>query len=49
MTQSMEEKRAHLICNPDGKRHMANAYLMDSDNEAFVNFMKDHQELYKKN
>ena len=30
------------------KGHMANIYLMDSDEEAIVNFVKDHKELYDK-
>ena len=28
---------------------MTNIYLMDSDEEAIVDFVKDHEELYDKN
>ena len=30
------------------KVHMTNIYLTDSDEEAIVDFVKDHKELYKK-
>ena len=29
------------------KGHMTNIYLMDSDEEAIVDIVKDHKELYK--
>ena len=29
--------------------HMTNIYLTDSDEEAIVDFVKDHEELYEKN
>ena len=31
------------------KGHMTNIYLIDSDEEAIVDFVKDHKELYKIN
>ena len=31
------------------KGHMTNTYLMHSDGEAIVDFVKDHEELYKTN
>ena len=31
------------------KGHMTNVYLTDSDTEAIVDFVKDHEELYNKN
>ena len=31
------------------KGHMTNIYLTDSDEEAIVDFVKDHEELYEKN
>ena len=30
------------------KGHMTNIYLTDSDEEAIMNFVKDHEELYNK-
>ena len=45
----MEERQAHLNHNPGTEKgHTMNIYLTDSDEEAFVEFIKDHDELHDK-
>ena len=42
LTQRVEERPAkHLL----GKGHLTNFYLTDSDEEAIVDFFRDHEEL----
>ena len=46
-TQRMEERPAHLNHNPGAQEgHMTNIYLTDSAEEAIVDLVKDHVELY---
>ena len=48
-TQTVEKRRAYLNRNPGiRKGHMTDIYLTGSDEEAIVDFVKDHKELYDK-
>ena len=44
MTSYLKPSQSHYK-----NRHMTNVYLSDSDEEAIVNFVKEHEELYDKN
>ena len=45
LKQRLEERREHHSHNTRGG-HMTNIYQTDSDEEAIVDFVKDHGELY---
>ena len=46
-TESGGEAGTSQLQSRRKKGHMTNIYLTDSDEEAFVDFVKDHEEFYK--
>ena len=47
-TEAGGEADAFQMYSRHKKGHMTNIYLTDSDEEAIVDFVKDHEELYDK-
>ena len=47
-TEAGREAGTYQSHSQHKKGHLANIYLMDSDEEVIVDFVKDHKELYEK-